>query len=340
MSRHAGAHSLAALADDWHAIDPSSRQIQACVDVLCSYLRRPWDPLDDNADIAEERVVRETISSVLRQHLQPDASPNWSACAINLSGAHLHDLDLSGARITSADFSGASFTGYVGFEGTAFNGSAEDAITFDGATFTATGSRDWTNFADATFTADAILGISFEGVTFLAREEGRISFHSAHFDSRRDGGLSFIQSTFSTDGAGAISFEAAHFTATNPARQVFTDGQLPDCITFMWATFAANSNEGITFDHAVFRADRGRIRFTEATFVTTNHARITFREGVFLADHDGQTTFDGSSFHGDGTVSFANPGHWNGTSFDWDSDPDSMPPVVDPQQWPPKPRST
>ena len=108
----------------------------------------------------------------------------------------------------------------------------------------------------------------------------------------------------------------------------------------MWATFAANSNEGITFDHAVFRADRGRIRFTEATFVTTNHARITFREGVFLADHDGQTTFDGSSFHGDGTVSFANPGHWNGTSFDWDSDPDSMPPVVDPQQWPPKPRST
>lgn len=134
-----------------------------------------------------------------------------------------------------------------------------------------------------------------------------------------------------------ISFEAAHFTATNPTRQAFNDGQLPDCIAFMWATFAANSNARITFDRATFRADHGCIGFPEAVFVATDCARITFHEAAFLADNDGRTTFETSKFHGAGTISFANPKQWNGTHFDWDSDPDSKPRVVDPQHWPPTP---
>jgi uncharacterized protein YjbI with pentapeptide repeats len=72
-------------------------------------MRGPWNPEDESA--AEERTVRETIDAVLRQHLQPEASPSWSDCALNLAGARLRDFDLTGADIHRANFIGATFTG-------------------------------------------------------------------------------------------------------------------------------------------------------------------------------------------------------------------------------------
>jgi hypothetical protein len=70
--RLAGAYAMAGLADDW----PENRQ--TCVDVLCAYLRLPYDPEPGDgatpADRAAHRANREvcrTIIRVIGAHLRP-----------------------------------------------------------------------------------------------------------------------------------------------------------------------------------------------------------------------------------------------------------------------------
>jgi hypothetical protein len=59
--RLAGAYALARLADDW----PDERQ--ACVDVLCAYLRLPYDPDPASPKYrADEREVRRIIIRIIR----------------------------------------------------------------------------------------------------------------------------------------------------------------------------------------------------------------------------------------------------------------------------------
>ncbi|TDD82630.1 pentapeptide repeat-containing protein [Actinomadura rubrisoli] len=88
--RLAGVHALAGLADDW----PSGRQ--TCIDVLCAYLRMPYED-DPPPDATVERLirlrsmreVRRTIWSVIGSHLRAGASPSWAG----------HDFDFTGAVI-------------------------------------------------------------------------------------------------------------------------------------------------------------------------------------------------------------------------------------------------
>ena len=71
--RLAGVYAMAGLADDW----PENRQ--TCVDVLCGYLRMPYEP-DPGQEAPEperlafraSREVRHTVIRVITAHLQKD----------------------------------------------------------------------------------------------------------------------------------------------------------------------------------------------------------------------------------------------------------------------------
>ncbi|WP_298891536.1 pentapeptide repeat-containing protein [uncultured Serinicoccus sp.] len=186
--RIAGVYAMAALADE----HPTRRQ--QCLDVLCGYLRLPFDPAtnhlaDTSTTITQvfhdgrtvvhhenpaskpfDQQVRETITTVIRDHTQPDAHRSWSSLDYNLTGAHLTNLDLTKSRFAGhVDFYAATFSGVeTSFAETMFSG---DHTWFDGATFSAkttlfngaTFSGDHTLFDGATFSGEIAL---FDGATF------------------------------------------------------------------------------------------------------------------------------------------------------------------------------
>src|SRR6266566_1266631 len=70
--RLAGVYAMAGLADDW----PENRQ--TCVDVLCAYLRLPYDPDPaERAAYRANREVRHTVIRVITAHLKDDAPVSW-----------------------------------------------------------------------------------------------------------------------------------------------------------------------------------------------------------------------------------------------------------------------
>lgn len=105
--RIAGVHAIARLADDW------VEQRQACIDVLCSYLRMPWLSTGNAPDDAGDLEVRRSIGFVLRRHLVPSVDMvSWSDFRFDLSGARLIDLPFSGASLTyKVNFQRATFEG-------------------------------------------------------------------------------------------------------------------------------------------------------------------------------------------------------------------------------------
>ena len=92
--RLAGAYALARLADDW----PDERQ--ACVDVLCAYLRLPYDPDPASPKYrADEREVRRIIIRIIRNHLRPDfPTEKWWDCNFSFERAVFDTGDLTGAH--------------------------------------------------------------------------------------------------------------------------------------------------------------------------------------------------------------------------------------------------
>ncbi|MEV4077858.1 pentapeptide repeat-containing protein [Nonomuraea fuscirosea] len=88
--RLAGVHALAGLADDW----PAGRQ--TCIDVLCAYLRMPYELSPEPDASVEHRLqlrsiaeVRRTIWRIIGAHLRSDQESSW----------HGHDFDFTGAVI-------------------------------------------------------------------------------------------------------------------------------------------------------------------------------------------------------------------------------------------------
>ena len=118
--RLAGVYAMAGLADDW----PENRQ--TCVDVLCAYLRLPYNPdPGESADPDEEsayqrnREVRHTVIRVITAHLQADMAEAKSWQGLN--------LDFTGVVFDGGDFSGAEFSGgEVSFVGPGFSGGTVD----------------------------------------------------------------------------------------------------------------------------------------------------------------------------------------------------------------------
>ncbi|NBE79583.1 pentapeptide repeat-containing protein [Micromonospora rubida] len=186
--RMAGIYALERLADGY------PQQRQTIVDLLCSYLRMPFEA--DTADpgnswlesempehrerreaASREREVRLTVQSVLRRHLcakelgQSDGAIGlgkpisdapmvykwWGSLTLNLAGAYLINLDLSGSRVGAAVFDGTVFSGRTSFaESVCEHLSFVDSTFVDEVDFSFA-MLEVANFANTNFVGPAVL---------------------------------------------------------------------------------------------------------------------------------------------------------------------------------------
>ena len=171
--RLAGVYAMAGLADDW----PENRQ--TCVDVLCGYLRMPYqpDPGQDAPDperlaFRASREVRHTVIRVITAHLKDDAAVSWQGL----------NFDFTGTVFDGGDFAGAVFSGgKVRFFGAEFSGGT---VYFGGAVF----SGGTVDFGGALFSG------------------GEVRFGGARFDGSQ---VHFARAGFS---GGTVSFSGAEFS--------------------------------------------------------------------------------------------------------------------------------
>jgi hypothetical protein len=168
--RLAGVHALARLADE----APEGREdlVQMVIDVLCAYLRMPYDyapePIHKNAsrerreehrkcelEFAALREVRHTFFRVIGERLRRDTrwrGNNYYFTGGFFDGGDLSDTHFSGGRV---DFRGAEFSdGEVEFHGAKFSGG-------------------WVSFSWARFSGGRV---DFRGAEFSG---GRVSFLGA-----------------------------------------------------------------------------------------------------------------------------------------------------------------
>ena len=230
--RLAGVYAMAGLADDW----PENRQ--TCVDVLCAYLRMPYEP-DPGQDAPEperlafraSREVRHTVIRVIVAHLKDHAAVSWQGLNLDFTGVVFDGGNFRGARFSGGtvgferakfsggmadfgfgysgemvDFGDAKFSGgKVYFDGAEFS---DGPISFVGASFSGSTVRffnakfsgRWISFGDARFSGGEV---DFRGASFSGRS---ISFVGARFSG---GGVSFIGAKFS---GGTVSFDGAEFS--------------------------------------------------------------------------------------------------------------------------------
>jgi len=195
--RLAGVYAMAGLADDWE------ENRQTCVDVLCAYLRMPYEP-DPGQDASEperlafraSREVRHTVIRVITAHLKDDATMSWQGLNFDFTGAVFDGGDFSGAKFSGGTvyFIGAEFSGgTVYFIGAVFSGGT---VYFNGAVF----SGGTTRFRDAVFSGGTV---SFDGAVFSG---GGLDFDYAKFSS---GEVHFDYAKFS---GGTVRFRRAEFS--------------------------------------------------------------------------------------------------------------------------------
>lgn len=231
-NRLAGVHAMARLADAWHA------GRQTCIDVLCSYMKLPYqppsdtDPSDPSAApdsqlLREERLVRGTIANVIGMRLRsaPVKHETWHEC----------DFDFTGATIDGGDFRGAVFKGQVSFAHAHFpagevsfiHARFENIVRFDNATIS--GGR--LNFIDAKFEHLA-------NFSFLEMTAGSLLFSGAEFNQF----TTFAGSTFK---GGTVNFAPM---PERPATRFGGPGPQFALVAFAGATVLFN---GIRLDGAV-----------------------------------------------------------------------------------------
>jgi membrane protein implicated in regulation of membrane protease activity len=164
--RLAGIYAMASLADEW------LEQRQVCIDVLCAYLRIPYEPaLDSQWQHDEESEVRLSITSVISAHLRPGAPVSWQGHEFNLVRAVLRSAEFAGIQMTGGRFflSLVRFPGgWISFDGMHVSGGE---VWFGGAEFE--GAR--VTFDDAEFSGGRV---QFDGATFTG---GEVSFRGARF---------------------------------------------------------------------------------------------------------------------------------------------------------------
>jgi uncharacterized protein YjbI with pentapeptide repeats/uncharacterized membrane-anchored protein YhcB (DUF1043 family) len=230
--RLAGVYAIAGLADDWE------ENRQTCVDVLCGYLRMPYEPDPGGGAAAEKqldfragREVRHTAIRVITAHLKDDAAVSWRGL----------NFDFTGAAFDGGDFARAEFSGgRVSFDGAVFSGGE---VSFSRAVFSA-GEVSFTvaRFSDGT--------VSFTKAEFTG---GRVSFYGAEFSGDL---VSFSSARFS---GGEVSFEYARFSGgmVSFGDAEFTGGR----VSFGRAGFSGGT---VFFTGARFSA--GEVSFTGAVF--------------------------------------------------------------------------
>ena len=254
--RLAGVHAMAGLADDWQA------NRQTCIDVLCAYLRMPYEPEPgDDATVAERhafqasRELRHTVMRVITAHLNGTAPVTW--CGLN--------FDFTGVVFDGGTFDGAEFTGgQVRFDHAEFSGGT---VSFARAKFTGGQVRfDHAEFSGGQVRfdhAEVTSGmVSFADALFTA---GRASFARAKFSG---GQVSFDGAKFT---GGGVSFQGAQFTGSSVSFGMarFTDSQ----VGFPAAQFTSGT---VSFDFAEFSG--GTVDFLAANFAG---AQVDFADAAF-----------------------------------------------------------
>ena len=218
--RLAGVHAMAGLADDWRA------NRQTCVDVLCAYLRLPYEPEPEEQAPAPERLafqasreVRHTVIRVITAHLKDHAAVSRQGLNFDFTGVVFDGGDFIGAKFSrgTVNFGGADFSGgTVNFIATEFSGGTVDfrsakfsggTVDFGGAKF----SGGEVNFGDAKFSGGEVrfVATEFSGGTVDFGAEfsgGRASFGVAKFSG---GTVDFGGAKFS---GGEVSFGLAEFS--------------------------------------------------------------------------------------------------------------------------------
>lgn len=117
--RLAGVYAMSRLADDWR------EERQTCIDVLCAYLRLPWQDTADSPVGRDELQVRRTIVSVINHHVAEDSKVSWVENDFDFTRAQLREFILEGCVFAGhVSFSGAEFTGECRLIDIAFRGRA------------------------------------------------------------------------------------------------------------------------------------------------------------------------------------------------------------------------
>jgi hypothetical protein len=245
--RIAGVYGIAAIADE----SSTFAHRQQCIDVLCGYLRLPYDPDWGSSHLSEfvstttwaatppatnieeqrrqsvrqnDREVRKTITRVISRHLQGNADVSWAGNDFDFTDVLFEDASFAGARFSGrrVSFAGATFRGgTAAFDGVDFNA---EIVTFHETRF----ETDQTTFADAAFRARYA---TFEGAIFTGDD---VSFEGARFAGEY---VFFDGAAFA---AGATSFAAARFACL---RASFDSPDEWNQVTFDWDTASSGSQQ-------------------------------------------------------------------------------------------------
>ena len=323
--RLAGVHAMAGLADDWE------ENRQTCVDVLCAYLRLPYDPDPGAAAAPKElaaayranREVRHTIIRLIGDHLRPTAAVSWQGLNLDFTGVVFDGGDFvlamfsggivrfENARFLSGMilFDGAEFSGAeVSFRGAEFSGAE---VSFGGAEF----SGGTVSFANAEFSGGRVSFAAAEfsgGRVFFSSAKfsgGEVFFSSSEFSGGRvsfaaefsGGKVSFANAKFS---GGTVHFRGAEFSG---AEVIFSGAELSGgTVDFRSTEFSGGT---VSFANAKFSG--GTLHFRAAEF---SGGAVSFANAEFSG---GTVDFRGAEFSG-GTVDFRNPRLWSQPpKFDW-----------------------
>jgi uncharacterized protein YjbI with pentapeptide repeats len=303
--RLAGIYALERLAQD------NVSQRQTVVNVLCAYLRMPYEvpgsaPDDDASPQAraeyakqvQELQVRLTAQRILADHarLEPEGGTGgqffWDDLDLDLSDATLIDFSMADCRVRDIRFVRTMFFGASRFTGTTFTGNAwfgttttKGCATFKGSTdFTCTTFAKEAHFDSVRFAHDAhFWGAIFEGDTYFNRanftSQAWFTRQKSHPPARFKRLASFGNAEFegpsSFDGvkfAGAARFSGAPFAFDAHFRgAIFKQDSELNGIKF---------EEGVDFSEAIFegRADLASTRFGGT--VSFRHAK--FSQGASL----------------------------------------------------------
>ena len=213
--RFGGLYALERLGQD------NPKQRQTIVNVLCAYLRMPFDgppqglrgrsaselretPGYDHAELQ----VRLAAQELLKAHLSHNEPGFWPEMSVDLQHATLVDFRLSGCTITAADFSHARFVGAAHIRGTNF---ARQVWCY-GTKFTALANFDQSVFAEGAVFSQARFGWNVHFTR--TRSAGQFQFSNAVFEAE-----AFFDGGEHAD----INFTGVRFGAT-PGAVPATDG--------------------------------------------------------------------------------------------------------------------
>ncbi|MFJ8230538.1 pentapeptide repeat-containing protein [Streptomyces sp. NPDC094448] len=185
--RLAGMYALARIADD------SERDRETCMNVICAYLRMPYEALSSPVDRAEGNV-RLAAQRLLEERLRPNHPHFWKNADVDLSGASLDSASFGRAVFQKAVFIRAQFHGNTIFGVAQFEWRTwfDEAVFHDRVWFGHSRFKEQVSFTDAKFHSSALFvsasfehaSVKFDRVLFGGKWTFRMHALSIPLDSR------------------------------------------------------------------------------------------------------------------------------------------------------------